>query len=113
MLQQETDEVFRLMLLPTALLAAGRKAEADEALKAQIDHWGEVDAFCIAGSYAYRGDHDSAHLWLERAYEQHSSGLREILSEPVFRNDRYEQLLAQNESACRVAAAYRLTSLSH
>ena len=59
MLQQETDEGFRLMLLPTALFAAGRKEEADEALKAQIDHWGEVDAFCIAGSYAYRGDHDT------------------------------------------------------
>ncbi len=54
-----TTKSFRLMLLPTALLAAGRKAEADEALKAQIDHWGDVDAFCIAASYAYRGDHDS------------------------------------------------------
>ncbi|RPH47356.1 MAG: TIR domain-containing protein, partial [Lysobacterales bacterium] len=32
MLQQEADESFRLMLLLSALLAAGRKAEADEAL---------------------------------------------------------------------------------
>jgi hypothetical protein len=76
-----------VMLLPIALLAAGRKAEADEALKVQIDHWGDIDAFCIAGTYAYRGDHDAALQWLERAYDQHSSGLREILSEPVFRND--------------------------
>ena len=44
-------------------------------------------------NYAYRGDHDLALQWLERAYQQHSSGLREILSEPVFRNDRYSSFL--------------------
>ena len=43
--------------------------------------------------YAYRGDHDTALHWLERAYEQHSSGLQEILSESVFRNERYETFL--------------------
>jgi len=90
---QQGDESFGLMLLPSALLAAGRKAEADEALKAQIDQWGDIDAFCIAASYAYRGEHDTALRWLERAYEQHSSGLREILSEPAFRNDRYTSFL--------------------
>lgn len=92
--QQEADESFRLVILPSTLLAAGRAAEADEALKAQIEQWGNIDGYCIAGSYANRGDPDRALHWLDRAYEQHSSGLNEILSEPVFRNNpRYHAFL--------------------
>jgi len=85
--QEEADEGFRAMLLPSVLRALGRDAEADEALKAQIEGWGDTDAYSVAQSYAYRGDHELALQWLERAYDQHSSGLREILCEPVFRND--------------------------
>ena len=70
MVQQEVDEGFRLLYLPIMLQANGRKAEADEALKAQIARWADTGAYFVAMTYAYRGDHDLALQWLERAYQQ-------------------------------------------
>jgi tetratricopeptide (TPR) repeat protein len=93
MLQQESDEGFRLMLLPALLYAMDRREESDAALQAQIKYWGDVDAYCVAATYALRGKHDVALQWLERAYEQHSSSLPEILSEPVFRTEPYRAFL--------------------
>ena len=61
---------FRLYLLPIVLQANGRKAEADEALQALIARCADRCAYGIALNYAYRGDHDLALHWLERAYEQ-------------------------------------------
>jgi hypothetical protein len=77
------------------LRALGRNAEADEALKAQIERWGDTDAYSVAQNYARRGDHELALQWLERAYDQHSSGLREILCEPVFREDPHYRAFVQ------------------
>jgi hypothetical protein len=37
-------------------------------------------------TYAYRGDHDRALEWLERAYQQKDASLDEIVGEPLFRN---------------------------
>jgi hypothetical protein len=37
-------------------------------------------------SYAYRGDHDLALQWLERAYQQKDVDLRHIVGEPLFKN---------------------------
>ena len=37
-------------------------------------------------NYAYRGDHDLALQWLERAYKQRDSGFVEIVGEPLFKN---------------------------
>ena len=47
MVQQETDEAD-VWLLPIVLQAVGRQAEADEALKAQIEHWAITAAFYVA-----------------------------------------------------------------
>ena len=52
--------------------------------KAQIAHWADTGAFFVAQSYAYRGDHDLALEWLERAYEQKDVALVEIVGEPLF-----------------------------
>jgi tetratricopeptide (TPR) repeat protein len=93
--QEETDEGYRTMFLPSLLRALGRDAEADEALKAQIERWGDTDAYSVAQNYARRGDHELALQWLERAYDQHSSGLREILCEPVFREDPHYRAFVQ------------------
>ncbi len=73
------------MTLPVVLQANGRKAEADEALKAQIARWADRGAFFVAMTYAYRGDHDLALQWLERAYQQKDTGLT-IVGEPLFKN---------------------------
>ena len=93
MVQQEAEE-DRWMFLPAVLQAAGRKAEADEALKAQLRYGA---AYLVAVTYAYRGDHDLALQWLERAYEQKDGGLTGILGEHLFKNvaddPRYKALL--------------------
>ena len=86
MVQQDADEGSRLLFLPIMLQANGRKAEADEALKAQIARWADTGAYCVAMTYAYRGDHDLALQWLERAYQQKDPDLHEILGEPLFKN---------------------------
>ena len=86
MLQQEADEATRLWFLPIVLQAAGRQAEADEALQAQIAQWADTGAFFVAMTYAYRGDHDRALEWLERAYQQKDASLDEIVGEPLFKN---------------------------
>jgi len=84
--QQAVDERERLVLLPVFLQAAGRQAEADEALKAQIAQWADTGAFFVAETYAYRGDDDLALEWLERAYKQKDASLVEIVGEPMFKN---------------------------
>jgi hypothetical protein len=80
------------------LQAAGRRAESDEALKAQTARWAKTGAFYIAMTYAYREDHDQAIQWLERAYKQKDSWLgTTIVGEHVFKtlaNDsRYKAFL--------------------
>ena len=66
--------------------AAGRKAEADEALKTLIARWADKKAYFIAMNYAYRGDHDLALQWLERAYKQKDPDLVGIVGEHLFNN---------------------------
>jgi len=83
MVQEEADEAIRLLYLPIVLQAAGKQAEADDALKAQIVAWAETGAYFVAKSYAYRGDSDLAFEWLERSYEQKDPGLIEITGEPL------------------------------
>jgi len=86
MAQQESDEADRLDILPMVLQAAGRHAEADEALKALATKYADSDAYYVAMNYAYRDDHDLALQWLERAYRQKDTGFVEIIGEPLFKN---------------------------
>jgi tetratricopeptide (TPR) repeat protein len=83
--QQEQNEGWRLFVLSIVLDAAGRKAEADEALQQQITTWRELGGCAAARTYAYRGDHDHALHWLERCYEQRDIGILWLISEPLFR----------------------------
>lgn len=82
--QQETDEGFRLRGLPITLQAAGRKGESDQALRALIAQQPDTGAYAVAMTYAYRGDHDLALQWLERARQQKDPGLGEIVGEHLF-----------------------------
>jgi TolB-like protein/Flp pilus assembly protein TadD len=85
MVQQEADEVERLAYLPVMLQAAGRQAEADEALQALVAQRADTSAYFVAATYAYRGEYELALQWLERAYVQKDSTLNEILGEHLFR----------------------------
>ena len=84
--RQDIDEDNRLLYLPIVLQAAGRQAEADRALEALIAHWAETGAFYVAQTYAYRGNHDLAFEWLERAYRQKDAALVEIVGENLFKS---------------------------
>jgi TolB-like protein/Flp pilus assembly protein TadD len=105
--EEDPEKTIALISLPVVLDRLGRRAEADEALKAQIAQWGDTNAYPVAGTYANRGDHATALQWLERAYDQYDSGLNEILSEPVFRTAPYRGFLRKMnlaDAADRLAA---------
>ena len=85
-LQQEDEEEYRLSILPIALQAAGHQSKADEALKILIAKYADTDAYFVAMTYAYRGNHDLALQWLERAYAQKDTNLVEIVGQPLFKN---------------------------
>jgi tetratricopeptide (TPR) repeat protein len=97
MVQQEADEEERLAYLAVVLQAAGRQAEADEALQAQIAQWADTRAYYVAQTYAYRGENELALQWLERAYVQKDAALNEILGEQLFKgmadDPRYKAFL--------------------
>lgn len=86
MVQQEKSEKTRQMFLPIVLQAAGRKTEADEALKTLIAKFANDAAYYVSMSYAYRGERDLAFQWLERAFEQKDQYFREMVGEPLFKN---------------------------
>ena len=56
-----------------------------------------VSAFSIAEAYIRMGEKDKAFEWLEKAYEEHDSGLVSVAVEPMFdsvRSDpRYRDIL--------------------
>jgi tetratricopeptide (TPR) repeat protein len=93
----QAGEARRLLYLPVVLQAVGRQSEADEALEAQIAEWADTGAFFVAKSYAYRGDHELALEWLERAYRQKDPSLVDIVGEPLFQgmadDPRYKAFL--------------------
>jgi tetratricopeptide (TPR) repeat protein len=82
--QEDADDAMRAVSLPIVLWGVGRRAEAEAALRAQIDHWGDTGAYFIARSYGHRGDRDLALEWLERAYEQRDPALIEMFGNPNF-----------------------------
>jgi TolB-like protein/Flp pilus assembly protein TadD len=95
--RQIADEGEALKYLPVFLQAVGRQSEADAALRAQISRWSDAGAFYIAVTYAYRGDHDRAFEWLERAYKQKDTFLSTIKGEHLFKgladDPRYKAFL--------------------
>ena len=96
-IEQEPDEIQRLLYLPVVLHALGRREESDEAIRAQISVFGDTAAVYVAQNYAYRGDKDRAMEWLERAYRQKDPGLIEIVGEPLLKgmadDPRYKAFL--------------------
>jgi TolB-like protein/tetratricopeptide (TPR) repeat protein len=86
--EQEKNEVWRLMSLPLAYHALGRKAESDQALAALISKY-EKDASCnIAHVYAFRGEPDKAFEWLDKAIEYQDPGISNVVNEKLLANIR-------------------------
>jgi tetratricopeptide (TPR) repeat protein len=85
-IEQETSEVWKMIGLPLAYYALGRKADSDAALAALIVK-AEKDGPCnIASVYAYRGEADQAFAWLDKGIEYGDGGLGEIVSDNMFDN---------------------------
>jgi TolB-like protein/Flp pilus assembly protein TadD len=83
-IEQETSEIWKMIGLPMAYHALGRKADSDAALAALIAKY-EKDAPCnIASVYAYRGEADKAFEWLDKGVEYGDGGLAEIVTETLF-----------------------------
>jgi len=87
-IEQETTEVWRMIGLPMAYHALGRKPDSDAALAALITKYEKDYSFNIAYVHAFRGDADKAFEWLDKAVEYGDPGISEILLERLFDNIR-------------------------
>jgi tetratricopeptide (TPR) repeat protein len=83
-IEQETSDVWKMIGLPLAYHALGRKADSDAALAALIAKYEKDAPSNIAYVYAYRGQADKAFEWLDKAIEYGDSGLAEIVTENLF-----------------------------
>jgi TolB-like protein/Flp pilus assembly protein TadD len=83
-IEQETSENWKMIGLPMAYHALGRKADSDAALAALIVKWEKDSPYNIAYVYAYRDEADKAFAWLDKAVEYGDGGLAEIVTENVF-----------------------------
>ena len=96
-MQQEPNNLLKLPGEAMVYYSLGNQPASDAALKKLIASQGNESAYQIAEIYAYRGELDKALEWLERAYQQHDSGLPYLESDGLFKglhqNPRYLQLL--------------------
>jgi serine/threonine protein kinase/tetratricopeptide (TPR) repeat protein len=81
--EQEKIEVFKMIGLPLAYHALGRKADSDKALNELIANYQKDAAGNIAGVYAYRREPDKAFEWLEKERENGST-FAEINADPLY-----------------------------
>jgi len=83
-IEQETSEVWKMMGLPMAYHALGRKADTDSAMAALIAKYEKDAPYNIAYVHAYRGEADKAFAWLDKAVEYGDPGIGEIVTESLF-----------------------------
>jgi hypothetical protein len=71
----------------------GRQSESDRALDLLMTKYGDRAPYDVAWVHAWRGEHDRAFEWLQRAYDQHdltlpgvkvSHGFRKLHGDPRF-----------------------------
>jgi tetratricopeptide (TPR) repeat protein len=87
-IEAESADVWKMIGLPIAYHALGRKADSDAALAALIAKYAKDAAYNIATVYAFRGETDLAFAWLDKANEYGDPGLSEIATERFFDNIR-------------------------
>jgi TolB-like protein/Flp pilus assembly protein TadD len=83
-IEQETSEIYKMIGLPMAYHALGRKADSDAALAALIAKYEKDGPSNIASVYAYRGEADQAFEWLDKAVKYGDGGLGEIVTDNLF-----------------------------
>ena len=85
-IEQEADDGWKMIGLPMAYHALGRKADSDAAVAALIAKYEKDSPSNIAYVYAYRGEADKAFAWLDKAVDYNDTGLSEIVTENLFDN---------------------------
>jgi TolB-like protein/class 3 adenylate cyclase len=83
-IEEETNEAYRMIGLPMAYHALGRKTDSDTALTALVAKYEKDGSYNIACVYAFRGDADQAFEWLDKALEYHDPRLTDIVTENLF-----------------------------
>jgi TolB-like protein len=83
-IEQEKIDVLRMIGLPLAYCALGRRAEADAALNALTAKYEKDGPYNIAHDYAFCGEADKAFEWLDKAVAYQDPGLGEIVTENLF-----------------------------
>ncbi len=81
----------------------GHADESQQALDALKTKYATGSAFQIAPVYAWRGEKDQAFEWLDRAYDQHDTGMPRL---------RYDPTLASLHDDPRFAALVKKMGLS-
>jgi TolB-like protein/Flp pilus assembly protein TadD len=74
---------FQLTGIAMAEYALGHAEESQHALDELMAKHAEDSAYQIAEVFAWRGEHDKAFEWLERAYRQRDGGLSQIKADPA------------------------------
>jgi TolB-like protein/DNA-binding winged helix-turn-helix (wHTH) protein/Tfp pilus assembly protein PilF len=96
-LKQEPAPFWKLTGQALAYHALGNNRESTAALTRLINDHQKYMAYQIAQIYADRGDADKAFQWLDRAYQQHDAGMRDLKIDPWLRgvrgDPRYAELL--------------------
>lgn len=89
-MQQEKAEAWRLVGLPLAYCALGRKADAHAAFATLIAKYAKDAPYNIATDYAYCGEADPAFAWLDKAVAWQDPGLAAIVPENLFDKIRHD-----------------------
>ena len=80
--KSETTDFAGLLVNAIALWGLKDTAGADAALARIIKEDADVGAYQIAEIYGFRGDHDQALAWLDRAHRQRDAGLATFPNDP-------------------------------
>jgi TolB-like protein/Flp pilus assembly protein TadD len=89
-MQQEKTEMWRMIGLPLAYCALGRKVDADAAFAALIAKYTRDAPYNIATDYAYCGEADQTFAWLDKAVAYQDPGLSGIVTENLFDKIRHD-----------------------
>jgi len=83
-MEQETSEAWKMIGLPLAYHAVGRKADSDAALAALIAKFAKDAPYNIAYDYAFCANKDKAFEWLDKAVEYQDPGIPGTVTENLF-----------------------------
>jgi len=83
-IEQEPDNLFRLLGMAIVQQALGDAGASDAALQEMIKCCAAGAAYQVAAVYAFCGEIDHAFDWLELAYDNRDTGLPLMLHSPTF-----------------------------